>query len=134
MSTFNVCYLREYIDPENESETFQAYETIYRNVPIKYLKKFTNKDLKMKMLKHCDWNFKDSAVNFTNVSNIEIVMEKEYYTSYYDVFGETCDNEQDKKRMFNDYGQCWDRQSLRKDFNPSLTKSKVLHYNDRGIQ
>ena len=39
MSTFNVCYLREYIDPENESETFNAYETIYRNVPIKYLKK-----------------------------------------------------------------------------------------------
>ena len=134
MTTFNVCYLREYIDPENEAETFNAYETIYRNVPIKYLKKFTNKDLKMKMLKHCDWNYKDMATNYTNVSNIEIVMEKEYYTSYYDIFGETCDNEQDKKRMFNDYGQCWDRQSLRKDFNPSLTKSKVLHYNDRGIQ
>ena len=50
MSTFNVVYLREYIDPENEAETFNAYETIYRNVPIKYLKKFTNKDMKMKML------------------------------------------------------------------------------------
>ena len=85
MSTFNVVYLREYVDPDNECETFNAYETIYRNVPIKYLKKFTNKDLKMKMLKHCDWNFKDSAVNFTNVSNIEIVMEKDYYTSYADV-------------------------------------------------
>ena len=42
--------------------------------------------MKMKMLKHCDWNYKDSATNFTNVSNIEIKTEKEYYTSYYDVF------------------------------------------------
>ena len=34
--------------------------------------------------------------------------------------------------MFNVIGQCWDRQSLRKDFNPVLTKSKVLFYNDRA--
>ena len=40
--TFNVVYLREYIDPECESETFAAYETIYRNVPNKYLKRFDN--------------------------------------------------------------------------------------------
>ena len=57
-------------------------------------------------------------------------MEKEYYTSYYDVFGYSCDDEKDKKRMFNDYGQNWDRQSFRKDFNPSFTKSKLLHYNE----
>ena len=132
MSTFNVCYLREYRDPENECETFFLYETIYRNVPIKYLKKFTNKDLKMKMLKHCDWNFKDSAVNFTNVSNIEIVMEKDYYTSYADVFGDVMSTDElkrEKLHMFNDYGQQYDRSSLRKDFNPKLTKSKVYSYN-----
>ena len=46
----------------------------------------------------------------------------------------TAHYEKDKKRMWTDYGQCWDRQSLRKDFNPELTKSKVLHYNDRGLQ
>ena len=130
MSTFNVCYLREYIDPENESETFNAYETIYRNVPIKYLKKFTDEKMKMKMLKFCDWNYKDSAANFTNVTNIEIIMEKEYYLSYFDVFGNVVDDDKDKKRMFNDYGQNWDRSSMRKDFNPSLTKSKLLHYNN----
>ena len=133
MSTFNVVYLREYIDPDCESESFSAYETIYRNVPNKYYKKFDDKKMMMKMLKHCDWNYKDSAVNFTNVSNIEFKTEKEYYTSYYDIFGETCDNDQDKKRMFNDYGQHYDRQSLRKDFNPSLTKSKVLHYNNEWV-
>ena len=132
MTTFNVCYLREYIDPDNEAETFNAYETIYRNVPIKYLKKFTNKDFKMKMLKHCDWNYKDSAVNFTNVSNIEIVMEKDYYTSFYDVFADSMaehEKEREKKHMWTDYGQSNDRQSLRKDFNPKLTKSKVFSYN-----
>ena len=126
MATFNVCYLRWYTDPENEAETFAAYETIYRNVPIKYLKKFTNKDLKIKMLKHCDWNYKDMATNYTNVSNIEIVTEKEYYQTYEDVFGETAAGD---KNMFNDYGQQFDRQSLRKDFNPILTKSKVYSYN-----
>ena len=130
MSTFNVCYLREYIDPENESETFNAYETIYRNVPIKYLKKFTDEKMKMKMLKFCDWNYKDSAANFTNVTNIEIIMEKDYYLSYFDVFGNVVDDDKDKKRMFNDYGQNWDRSSMRKDFNPSLTKSQLLHYNN----
>jgi len=35
--------------------------------------------------------------------------------------------------MFNDYGQCWDRSSLRKDFNIDLTKSKVLHYNNKEV-
>ena len=130
MSTFNVCYLREHIDPENESETFNSYETIYRNVPIKYLKKFTDPKMNMKLLKHCDYNYKDHAANFTNVTNIEIIMEKEYYTSYYDVFADVCE-ELDKKRMYNDYGQNWDRSSMRKDFNPTLTKSKLLHYNNK---
>ena len=129
--TFNVVYCREYIDPESESETFWAYETIYRNVPNKYRSKFDNEKMKMKMLKHCDWNYKDSAVNFTNVSNIEFKTEKEYYTSYYDVFGDVVDSERDKKRMWTDYGQNYDRQSLRKDFNPELTKSKLLHYNEK---
>ena len=134
MTTFNVVYLREYIDPDNECETFNAYETIYRNVPIKYLKKFTNKDFKMKMLKHCDWNYKDSAVNFTNVSNITLVSEKEYYTSFADIFADSMaehEKERESKHMWTDYGQSNDRQSLRKDFNPSMTKSKVYSYNGR---
>ena len=131
MSTFNVCYAREYIDPENECENFWSYDTIYRNVPIKYLKKFTDTKMKMKLLKYCVWNYNDHAANFTNVTNIEIIMEKEYYTSYYDVFGDSCDDEKDKKRMFNDYGQNWDRSSMRKYFNPAFTKSKLLHYNNK---
>ena len=132
MSTFNVCYLREYRDPENESETFFLYETIYRNVPIKFLNKFKSDKIKMKLLKHCDWNYKDMATNYTNVSNIEIVMEKDYYTSFADVFGDTMNKNELKREslhMWTDYGQQNDRQSLRKDFNPKLTKSKVYSYN-----
>ncbi len=34
--TFNVCYLREYMDPEQEGEFFYGYETVYRNVPRKF--------------------------------------------------------------------------------------------------
>ena len=40
-----------------------------------YLKKFTDKKMKMKLLKYCDWNYNDHAANFTNVTNIEIIME-----------------------------------------------------------
>ena len=39
--TFNVCYLREYMDPEHEGEFFSAYETVYRNVPRKFKHIFT---------------------------------------------------------------------------------------------
>ena len=71
MSTFNVCYLREYRDPENECDTFNLYETIYRNVPIKYLNKFKSDKMKMKLLKHCDWNYKESAKNFERFHSFE---------------------------------------------------------------
>ena len=132
--TFNVVYLREYIDPECESETFAAYETIYRNVPSKYYEKFDTEKMKMKMLKFCDWNYKDSATNFTNVSNVTLVSEKEYYTSFADIFADSMaehEKERESKHMWTDYGQSNDRQSLRKDFNPALTKSKVFSYNGR---
>ena len=130
--TFNVCYLREYADPDGQGEYFYAYETVYRNVPAKYKSKFNDKNMKMKILKFCDWNYKDMATNHTNVTKIELIDEDQYYTTYYDVFGETVD-EHDRKRMFNDYGQQWDRSSLRKDFDIEFTKSKVLHYNDKRI-
>ena len=46
----------------------------------------------------------------------EVIVDKE------DVFGDVADGD---KKMFNDYGQAYARQSLRKDFNPELTKSKI---------
>ena len=131
--TFNVCYLREYSDPEGHGEYFYAYETVYRNVPAKYKSKFDSKEMKLKILKHCDWHYKDMAVNHTNVTKVELIPQKQYYTSYADVFGKDTVDSIDHKRMFNDYGQSYDRQSLRKDFNFKLTKSKVLGYNDKRL-
>jgi hypothetical protein len=86
----------------------------------------------MKILKFCDWNYKDSATNFNNVSRIELIDQDKYYTSYYDVFGDvmsTDEKKREKLHMFNDYGQQYDRQSMRKDFDPAMTKSKVYSYN-----
>ena len=39
----------------------------------------------------------------------------------------------EKLHMFNDYGQQYDRSSLRKDFNPAMTKSKVYSYNGKKM-
>jgi hypothetical protein len=128
--TFNICYLREYMDPEMSGEYFYAYETVYRNVPMKYKNKFDTKSMKMKILKFCDWNYKETAKNFENVTKVELIDEKQYYQTYEDAFGESAAED---KNMFNDYGQKYDRQSLRKDFNKKLTKSKVSSYNDKRI-
>ena len=89
--------------------------------------------MKLKILKHCDWHYKDMAVNHTNVTKVELIPQKQYYTTYADVFGKDTVDPIDHKRMFNDYGQSYDRQSLRKDFNFKLTKSKVLGYNDKRL-
>ena len=122
---FNVCYLREYMDPEHQGDFFYAYETVYRNVPMKYKKKFSTQSMKMKILKWTDWNYKENAENFQNSTRIELIDEKQYYQTYEDVFGETAAED---KNMFHDYGQQYHRQSLRKDFNEKLTKSKVPSY------
>ena len=129
--TFNVCYLREYMDPENQGDFFYAYETIYRNVPEKYRSKFDTQKMRMKILKHCDWNYKETASNFANATRIEIIEDDKYYQTYEDVFGETASGD---KNLFNDYGQKWDRQSLRKDFDFKKTKRLVREYNGKGIQ
>ena len=134
--TFNVCYLREYMDPEHQGDFFYAYETIYRNVPEKYRSKFDTKEMKLKILKFCDWNYKDMASNFTRVSKDELIDEDQYYTSYADVFGDVMSKDEykrEKLHMFNDYGQQYDRQSIRKDFNPAMTKSKVYSYNGKKM-
>tara|TARA_R100000541_G_scaffold20726_1_gene30501 strand:+ start:3927 stop:4286 length:360 start_codon:yes stop_codon:yes gene_type:complete len=113
------------MDPEMSGEYFYAYETVYRNVPIKYKTKFNAESMKMKILKFCDWNYKETAKNFENTTKVELIDEKQYYQTYEDVFGESAAED---KNMFNDYGQQYHRQSLRKDFNVKLTKSKVPSY------
>jgi len=128
-NTFNVCYLREYMDPEHQGEFFYAYETVYRNVPEKFRYKFNDKT-KLKIVKFLDWNYKETATNFAKTTKVELIDHKQYYQTYEDLFGETASGNTD---MFNDYGQKYDRQSLRKDFNNKMTRSKVKSYNDKRI-
>ena len=46
--------------------------------------------------------------------------EKQYYTSYYDVFGDVATGD---NSLFNDYGQLYNgRQGFKWDFNPKLTE------------
>ena len=127
--TFNVCYLREYLDPEHQGEYFYAYETVYRNVPVKYKSKFNDKT-KLKIVKFLDWNFKETATNFAKTTKVELIDQKQYYQTYEDVFGDTATG---NKNMWYDYGQSYDRQSLRKDFNVNLTRKNIRHYNDKRI-
>ena len=128
--TFNVCYLREYMDPEHEGDFFYAYETVYRNIPYKYKNKFNTKSMKMKIIKFCDWNYKESAKNFANSTRVELIDQDQYYQTFADVFGDVAE---DNNSMFNDYGQAFDRQSLRKDFNPKLTKKFIKNYTMKGV-
>ena len=74
--------IRDSADPEHQGDYFYAYETIYRNVPEKYKDYFNTESMKMKILKFCDWNYKDMATNHTNVSRIELIEQDQYYTSY----------------------------------------------------
>ena len=129
--TFNVCYLREYMDPEHQGDFFYHYETVYRNVPEKFRKKFKNQKTKMKIIKFLDWNYKESASNFANSTRIELIDEDQYYLTYEDVWPDVAAG---NKNMFHDYGQKWDRQSLRKDFDLKKTKKHVPIYNERGLQ
>jgi hypothetical protein len=128
--TFNVCYLREYMDPEHQGDFFYHYETVYRNVPEKYRSKFENQKTKMKLIKFLDWNYKESATNFANTTRVELIDEDQYYQTYEDVFGDTAAGD---KKLFSDYGQQWDRQSLRKDFDVKKTHKYVQHYNDKRV-
>ena len=117
------------MDPEYQGEFFYAYETVYRNVPEKFRKNFTEKT-KLKIVKFLDWNFKETATNFAKTTKVELIDQKQYYQTYEDVFGDTATG---NKNMWYDYGQSYDRQSLRKDFNVNLTRKNIRHYNDKRI-
>jgi uridine kinase len=85
----------------------------------------------MKIIKFLDWNYKESASNFANSTRIELIDEDQYYQTYEDVWPDVAAG---NKNLFNDYGQKWDRQSLRKDFDLKKTKKQVPVYNERGLQ
>jgi len=116
--SFNIVYKREYQDPEDGSDTFWSSSTLYRNVPISKIKYYRKRLLMFK--DYMDKIFKEDATNFLGNTAIEILYPDEYYQTYEDVWPDTAAGD---KSLFNDFGQLYQRQGFRKDFDPNLTQS-----------
>jgi len=117
--SFNIVYKREYIDSEDQHDpNFFIGNSIYKNVPIEKIK-FYRRRLSA-IHKILNNSFKEDATNFTGTTGIEIVYPDEYYQTYEDVFGDSAIGD---KNLWNDYGQQYERQGFRKDFDPDLTKN-----------
>ena len=116
--SFNVVYKRQYFSSE-EAEYFWTSYSMYKNVPISKIKYYRKQLLNFK--DYMDKSFKEDATNFAGATAIEIIYPDEYYQTYEDVFGpETAAGDDN---LFNDFGQLYQRQGFRKDFNPDMTKN-----------
>ena len=116
--TFNIVYKREYFDSE-DAEYFWSSDSMYKNVPISKIKYYRKQLLKFK--DYMDKTYKEDATNFAGATAIEIIYPDEYYQTYEDVYGSETAAGDDN--LYNDFGQLYQRQGFRKDFNPDMTKN-----------
>ena len=122
-NTFNLVYKREYVDSDNQQydDYFPIYYTIFRNVPLSQLNRLNNKEFKQKVKEFCDKNFNETASNYNDYSEVNMITGDEYYKTYGDEFGET--GLPEDKHFYEDYGQKYDtRQFFKHDFNKEITK------------
>ena len=118
--TLHLVYQRQYYDEEDHDYFFINY-TIFRNVPLSQMNRLNNKEFKQKVKEFCDKNFKETASNYEDYSEVNMIHGSEYYKTYGDVYGET--GLPDDKHFYEDYGQKWDtRQFFKHDFNKEVTK------------
>ena len=118
--TLHLVYQRQYYDEEDHDYFFINY-TIFRNVPLSQMNRLNNKEFKQKVKEFCDKNFKETASNYDNYSEVNMIHGSEYYKTYGDVYGET--GLPEDKHFYEDYGQKWDtRQFFKHDFNKEVTK------------
>ena len=118
--TIHLVYQRQYYDEEDHDYFFINY-TIFRNVPLSQLNRLNNKEFKQKVKEFCDKNFKETASNYDDYSEVNMIHGSEYYKTYGDVYGET--GMPEDKHFYEDYGQKWDtRQFFKHDFNKEVTK------------
>ena len=122
--TIHLVYAREYNDSEERYDPyFFTYYTIFRNVPLSQLTRLNSESLKAKVKAFCDKNYKETASNFTGESKVEMISGDEYYRTYgdeYDIAGY-----RDEKHLFNDYGQLYQRQFFKYDFDKELTQQVI---------
>ena len=118
--TIHLVYQRQYYDQDDHDYFFINY-TIFRNVPLSQLNRLNNKEFKQKVKEFCDKNFKETASNYEDYSEVNMITGDEYYKTYGDEFGET--GLPEDKHFYEDYGQNYNtRQFFKHDFKPELTK------------
>ena len=123
--TLHLVYFREYEDSEERYDPyFNIYYTIFRNLPLSQMNRLNNKDFQKKVKEFCDKNFKETASNYENYSEVNMIHGSEYYRTYEDEFGkDVTDQTGDGKSFVEDYGQRYNtRQFFKRDFNEEVTK------------
>ena len=117
--TLHLVYQRQYYDDEDMDYFFINY-TIFRNVPLSQLNRLNNKDFQKRVKEFCDKNFVETASNYDNYSEVNMIHGTEYYKTYEDEFG---DSAQGDKNFYTDYGQRYNtREFFKHDFNEEVTK------------
>tara|TARA_B000000557_G_scaffold262181_1_gene262503 strand:- start:686 stop:1072 length:387 start_codon:yes stop_codon:yes gene_type:complete len=119
-STIHLVYQREYYDDEDMDYFFINY-TIFRNLPLSQLKRLNDKNFKQKVKEFCDKNFVETASNYNNYSEVNMIHGSEYYKTYADEFGKS--GHYDDNTFYTDYGQKYNtREFFKHDFNEEVTK------------
>ena len=122
--TLHLVYAREYYDSEEKYDPyFFSYHTIFRNVSLSQLNRLNSQSLKDKVKAYCDKNYKETATNFTGTSKVEMITGDEYYRTYGDVYDDA--GYSDENHLFNDYGQMYQRQFFKYDFDKELTQQVI---------
>ena len=119
-STIHLVYQREYYDDEDMDYFFINY-TIFRNVPLSQIQRLNDKNFKQKVKEFCDKNFVETASNYNNYSEVNMIHGSEYYKTYADEFGKS--GHYDDNTFYTDYGQKYNtREFFKHDFNEEVTK------------
>ncbi len=118
--TLHLVYQRQYYDSEDHDYFFINY-TIFRNVPLSQLNRLNNKDFQKKVKEFCDKNFVETASNYENYSEVNMIHGSEYYKTYGDEFG--YEGYMGENDFYTDYGQKYNaRKFFKHDFNEQVTK------------
>ena len=118
--TLHLVYQRQYYDDEDHDYFFINY-TIFRNVPLSQLNRLNNKDFQKKVKEFCDKNYVETASNFDNYSEVNMLHGTEYYKTYGDEFG--YEGYMGENDFYTDYGQKYNtRKFFKHDFNEQVTK------------
>ena len=118
--TLHLVYQRQYYDDEEHDYFFINY-TIFRNVPLSQLNRLNNKDFQKKVKEFCDKNYVETASNYDNYSEVNMIHGTEYYKTYGDEFGVY--GQMGENDFYTDYGQKYNtRKFFKHDFNEEVTK------------